>query len=126
MAEMFRKCVDQNGVEISGNSHPVTDYGHSANEQRPSQPHWMAGYDGFGGYTEPPAETIVHKTKDRVIGGQRSRAGAMIFEGDLLPRSERVPREEAGRPIEKHDPSCWCDLCHPPQPPTEPVKAYRR
>jgi hypothetical protein len=126
MAQMFRDRKDENGVTISDNSHSAESYSHPAIEQTPAYPHWMAGESGRSGYMEPPAEGLVHKTKDRVIAGQGSRPGAMTFCGDLLPRSERLPREEAGRGVERHDPSCWCDLCHPPQPPSGPVKAYTR
>jgi hypothetical protein len=124
--KMFHESTDENGVEISSNCHSAASFGHPLAEQVPGRPHWMAGESGSGGYMEPPAQSIVHKTKDRIIGGQGSRPGAMSFDGDLLPRSERLPRAEAGRGVEVHDPSCWCDLCHPLQTaPGNPV-AYRR
>jgi hypothetical protein len=129
MSEMFRKQIDQNGVEIDSNSHTAQSYGHPPSEQLPSSPHWMAGTDGRGGYMEPPAEGLIHKTKDRIIGGQGSRPGAMSFSGDLLPRSERLPRAEAGRGVEIHDANCWCDLCHPPMGTSAPNAApttYRK
>jgi hypothetical protein len=120
---MFRDRIDQNGVEISSNSHSAASYGHPLPEQVPGQPHWMAGENGRG-YIEAPAENIVHKTKDRVIG-RSGRPGAMIFDGDLLPRSERISSKEAGRGVEVHDPSCWCELCRPSQAANTPV-AYVR
>lgn len=122
MSKMFHERKDDNGVEISSNAH---SYGPSSSEQLPSRPHWMQGMDGRDGHMEPPTEGIVHKTKDRVLG-RLGRPGAMIFEGDLLPRSERLPREEAGRGVEVHDPSCWCDKCHPPQQAPGPTTAYRK
>ena len=111
MAKMFRTQTDDNGVSIDSNSHPMSEFTPPSSEQRPAYPHWMAGEDGQGGYLEPPAETIIHRTKDRVIGGQGSRPGAMTFGSDLLPRSERVSREEAGHGVEKHAAGCWCELC---------------
>ena len=126
MARMFRDREDKNGVTISTNDHSAESYSHPPSEQRRSFPHWMAGEDDRSGYMEAPAESIVHKTKDRVIGGRGSRPGAMTFSGDLLPRSERLPRAEAGPAVEKHDPSCWCDLCHPPQQTAGPAAMYRR
>ena len=108
MSRMFHDQVDSNGVTISLNSH---SYGPPSADQVPGRPHWMAGRNGHDGYMEPPAEGIVHKTKDRVIAGQGSRPGAMSFDGDLLPRSERVPVSQASRGVEVHDPSCWCELC---------------
>lgn len=125
MAKMFRERRDENGVEVSSNSHSAESYGHPLSEQCPARPHWMAGEDGRGGYMEPPADGIVHKTKDRMLS-RLGRPGAMIFDGDLLPRAERMPRAEAG-PLPAHDPSCWCDLCHPPSPPSNaPATAYSR
>jgi hypothetical protein len=131
MAKMFRDRVDENGVGISDNSHSAESYGHPLSEQRPAHPHWMAGEDGHGGYLEAPAKGIVHKTKDRMLTHLGRPPGAMTFDGDLLPRSERMTRQEAGpgpAAGEMHDPDCWCDLCHPMQSsvPSGPAKMYRR
>lgn len=111
MTKMFRTRKDENGVDISTNDHPAAEYAHPPAEQRPARPHYVPGEDNRGGYVEAPVESIVAKTRDRVIGGEGSRPGAMSFSGDLLPRSERVPRDQASRGVELHDPSCWCDLC---------------
>jgi hypothetical protein len=128
MAGTFRTRTDANGVKISDNSHSAESYSHPLSEQRPAFPHWMAGEDGQSGYMEPPARGIVHKTKDRMLT-QLGRPGAMIFDGDLLSRSERMTQKEVGRPDEPHDSSCWCEECRPFQQanmPMAPVKAYRR
>jgi hypothetical protein len=114
MADTFRTRTDQNGVETSDNSHSAESYSHPLSEQKPAHPRWMTGEDDRGGYMQPPVESIVEKTRDRVVGS-RSHLGAMTFGSDLLPRSERISREEAGPGVERHDPSCWCDMCHPPQ-----------
>jgi hypothetical protein len=124
MAKMFRDRVDQNNVEISTNDHSAESYSHPLSEQRPARSRYVSGEDGRGGYTEAPTESIVAKTRDRVIGGEGSRPGAMSFSGDLLPRCERVPREMAGRAVEHHDANCWCDLCHPPMGMTSPGVTY--
>lgn len=110
MAKMFRRYEDQNGVITSCNSHPSEEFTQPESDQRLARPHWMAGHDGREGYLEPAATTLVHKAKDRVLG-TGARPGMMTFEGDLLPRSERVSREQAGRAVEGHAPGCWCPLC---------------
>jgi len=128
MPSMFRTYTDDNGVEISCNSHPIENLTHPAAAQRPAHSHWMAGQDGREGYMEPAAESLVHMTKDRVLG-HLGRPGAMTFEGDLLPRSDRVPREQASQGIEKHAPGCWCSECPPPMQtaaPAAPAKTYRK
>lgn len=125
MAKMFREYTDDNGVTTSCNAHPTSDFTHPPAAQRPAHPHWMAGEDGHGGYLEPAAETLVHKAKDRFLG----RPNAMTFEGDLLPRSERVSQAEAGRGVEKHAPGCYCALCQPPMQAAvsaPPAKTYRK
>jgi len=124
MPGMFHDSTDENGVTISSNSHSAESYSHPLSEQVPARPHWMAGGSGHEGYMEPPAKDLVHKTKDRVFGNP----GLKGVDGDLLPRSERIPRKEAGQGVEIHDPSCWCDLCHPSQMavPAGPARVYRK
>lgn len=123
MARMFHEDVDDNGVSRSTNAH---SHGPLPSDQVPSRAHWTGGMDGsHEGHMEPPAEGIVRKTRERVLGRIGS-PGAMIFGSDLLPRSERLSREEASKGIEIHDPSCWCDKCHPPQPPPGPAVAYSK
>ena len=109
MAKMFRKADDLNGVEYSTNSHPASEYTQAESDQKPARPHYMAGQEGRGGYMEPAAEDMVHKAKDRVIGGVDGRPGAMSFSGDLLPRADRIGE----RMHEKHAAECWCDKCRP-------------
>lgn len=105
---MFRTGLDDNGVEVSRNDH---SYNPPVSDQRPDYPHYVPGSDGRNGYTAPPVTDIIQRTKDRVIGGQGSRPGAMQFEGDLLSRGQRVPADQASKGVEIHDPSCWCDAC---------------
>ena len=109
---MFHTTIDQNGVEVSRNCHSAESYSHPAAEQLPACPHWMAGNGDSGprgGYLEPPAENLVHKTKDRMLERLGRPGAGMTFEGDLLPRAERV--SPTPRPTEHHAANCWCDWC---------------
>lgn len=96
MPKMFHNCTDANGVEVSHNAHPASEFGPAQSDLEPSWPHWMAGVSGEPGYVEPPAESLIHKTKDRMLERLGRGRGGMSFDGDLRPRSERAnPAREA-------------------------------
>lgn len=77
---MFHDDDDQNGVTISTNAHPVSDY-----EPRPVKsqfPHGMWS-DEEGRYVEAPARQMDHAVKDQVLQHISSRTGTMTFESEL-------------------------------------------
>lgn len=88
MAKMFYTRTDENGVEISCNAHSEMDYEHPPAEQEPGWPHLMIA-SGSGPYIDPPAQGLIHKTKDKVLNRLGRPGVGMYFDGDLLPRSER-------------------------------------
>jgi hypothetical protein len=89
MAKMFQECDDENGVGISHNAHPEQEYEHKASDFREQSPRYR--YEEGKGYTEDRTqEPITRRTMERVY----SRPSAMIFEGDLKPRGERMAGKE--------------------------------
>lgn len=84
MAKMFRTYTDENGVTSSCNSHAAEDYGPAAKD--------MARY-GYPG-TAPVSPNIVEDTRHRVLY-RLGRPGAMGFDGDLLPRADRIPKSDS-------------------------------
>lgn len=93
MARMFHEHEDENGVAISSNCHPASEFGPPAADQRPGWPHMMIS-GSTGPYIDPPAQDLVHKQKDRVLMRLGRPGVGMCFDGDLLPRSERMPKEK--------------------------------
>lgn len=92
MARMFDSCDDENGVRLDSNAHPEAEYEHKAsdwNEQRPRYQY----VEGQGFTEDRTQEPITRRTMERVY----NRPGAMQFEGDLKPRSERMAGKERER-----------------------------
>lgn len=86
-ADTFHTYRDQNGVTMSANCHSEQEFGPAPSSTRPSFPHLMLGPEGP--YVDPAPESIVHKTKDKVLFRLGS-TGGMTYSGDLLPRAERI------------------------------------
>lgn len=86
-ADTFHTYRTANGVPYSCNAHPVQEFGPAPSDTKPGFPHLMRGAEGP--YIDAAAESIVHKTKDRVLFRLGSTDG-MSYSGDLLPRAERI------------------------------------
>ena len=86
MAKMFRNYTDDNGVTTSCNSHAPEDYGPAPADMRSSFPYRFAS-------DAPATPNIVQDTRDRVLF-RVGRPGAMNFDGDLLPRAERLENSQ--------------------------------
>ena len=84
MAKMFRTYTDENDVTTSCNSHAAEDYGPAAKDMAQS------GYPGIA-HVSP---NIVQDTRDRMLF-RLGRPGAMSFDGDLLPRADRIAKKDS-------------------------------
>ena len=91
MAKMFRNYTDDNGVTTSCNSHAPEDYGPAPADMRTKYP--IIVRDSEGVSIVPAALNIVQDTRDRVLF-RVGRPGAMNFDGDLLPRAERLENSQ--------------------------------
>ena len=87
MKDTFHQSKTANGVPYSCNAHPAEEFGPAPSTTYPGFPHMMIGSEGP--YVDRAAESIVHKTKDKVLFRLGS-TGGMTFSGDLLPRAERI------------------------------------
>lgn len=84
MAKMFRTYTDENGVTTSCNSHAAEDYGPAPEDMARS------GYPGIA----PVSPNIVEDTRERMLF-RLGRPGAMNFDGDLLPRADRIDKKDS-------------------------------
>lgn len=85
MPRMFHESEDRNGVKISSNCHPTSDY-----EPRPLKgysPHIMQNSAGEV-YVDTKPATLEHETGDQVLRRVGTGRGAMSF-GSLLAGGEK-------------------------------------
>lgn len=77
---MFHDDTDLNGVDVSTNAHPVSDY--EPRRIKSQFPHGMWS-DEEGRYVEAPARQMDHAVKDQVLTHIGNRTGTMTFESEL-------------------------------------------
>lgn len=92
MAKMFHECDDENGVGISHNARPEQEYEHPASDFVEQPPRYRY-VDGQGFTEDRTQQPITRRTMERVY----NRPSAMVFEGDLKPRSERMAGKDKER-----------------------------
>ena len=91
MAKMFGECEDENGVAYSSNAHNEREYEPRVSDLTPDSPRYNWTPEGYK--EDTTQRPLTRRTMDRVY----NRPGAMQFEGDLLPRADRI----AGKNKEK-------------------------
>lgn len=104
--DTFHNFRDINGVKASWNSHPEKEFFPPQSDMR-TRHDWSrqsesieggsgtspmaspcgCGSCGFGLESMPPRMALADRTRENVLS---ARPGAMIFEGDLLPRADRL------------------------------------
>ena len=94
MSRMFHESTDENDVTISSNCHSAESYSHPQSEQEPGWPYSLGSPYGLSNSaisTIPtPSKGIVEKTRDRVLSRLGRPGAGMYFDGDLLPRADRI------------------------------------
>lgn len=88
---MFRSYDDMNNVDTSCNSHDEIEFEPPPSQLKPVEPRYRY-VDGQGFSQVPPPDSLVERTRERVMNAGRA---SMIFEGDSKCRAERIPLDRA-------------------------------
>lgn len=78
MSKMFHDCVDLNGVQMSTNAHPESQY--EGHRLKPSYGPFVLGPDGA--YVESPL-SMSQRVRSQVLKQSGSRLGSMTFHSEI-------------------------------------------
>ena len=93
MPRMFEEREDENGVRLSTNAHPISEY--EARALKVSWDHMMWDSE-LGRYIEKPGNDIAHRAKDQVFRHIGERIGTMSFTTELAGPGDRDDLNSAG------------------------------
>jgi len=92
---MFRSYADLNGIPTSCNSHDEVEFEPPPSQLAPVSERY-AYNRSTGNYEQvPPPDSLVERTRERMLNSLGNGRGGMVFEGDSLPRADRIPLDRA-------------------------------